>query len=328
MFIEIALITAVVTLAACAPLVALLRHKGHHDVPNERSSHAIPTPRGGGIAVLVGAAVACSVVAMGAAPPWSSATWAALGAAAALAALGFADDVRDLSPILRLLMQVTVGVLAGAALGGLMGALIGAVVIPAAVNIVNFMDGINGLCAGHAAVWGIGALLASRAGGGEVLLVLGAISLGGGLGFLPWNAPHARMFLGDVGSYLIGGLAGIGMLAVAVEVGGANPSSAPWLLFGLVCAPYLLFALDTGSTIIRRARRRENLLEAHRDHVYQRLVHGGGVPHWAVSLLMASLSMVVTVAFLSGWALGLAAAALAGGAYLVSPRLMTQEVTA
>ena len=68
MFIEIALITAVVTLAACAPLIALLRHKGHHDVPNERSSHAIPTPRGGGIAVLVGAAVACSVVAMTAVP--------------------------------------------------------------------------------------------------------------------------------------------------------------------------------------------------------------------------------------------------------------------
>ena len=253
MYTEIALITAVVTTAACAPLIALLHHKGHHDVPNERSSHAIPTPRGGGIAVLLGAMVACGVAAMAAAPPWSSATWAALGAAAALAALGFADDVRDLSPILRLLMQVTVGVLAGAALGGLTGALIGAVVIPTAVNMVNFMDGINGLCASHAAVWGIGALLASRAGGGEVLLVLGAISLGGGLGFLPWNAPHARLFLGDVGSYFFGALAGVGLLAAVSTLGDdAAPLSAGSVatVLGLVVAPYLLFALDTSAALV------------------------------------------------------------------------------
>ena len=331
MFIEIALITAVVTLAACAPLIALLRHKGHHDVPNERSSHAIPTPRGGGIAVLVGAAVACSVVAMTAAPPWSSATWAALGAAAALAALGFADDVRDLSPILRLLMQVAVGVLAGAALGGIRGALIGAVVIPTAVNMVNFMDGINGLCAGHAAVWGVGALLASRAGGGEVLLVLGAISLGGGLGFLPWNAPHARLFLGDVGSYLFGALAGVGLLAAVSTLGADTaPLSAGAVatVLGLVGAPYLLFALDTSAALARRLAAGEPVLRAHRSHVYQRLVNEGGLPHWVVSAAIAGTSLLVTVAVALGPVTGMAAALLAGVAYLLSPRLRQATVIA
>jgi len=318
---------AAVTCAAAFPVVRVLRRADCLDVPTSRSSHAAPTPRGGGVAIL-SAVVIFSATAAFAPLNWSPSVWAAVAGVVALALLGLADDVSQLAAHPRLLAQIGIGASVGAAMGGVLGALLGAIVVPAAVNMVNFMDGINGLCAGHAAVWGVGALAAAAAGGGRVLPVLGAISLGGGLGFLPWNAPRARLFLGDVGSYLIGGLAGIGVLAVAVEVGGANPSSAPWLLFGLVCAPYLLFALDTGSTIIRRARRRENLLEAHRDHVYQRLVHGGGVPHWAVSLLMASLSMVVTVAFLSGWALGLAAAALAGGAYLVSPRLMTQEVTA
>ncbi len=331
MFTEIALITAVVTAAACAPLVAFLRHKGHHDVPNERSSHAVPTPRGGGIAVIVGAVVASSMVAMGAAPPWTSATWAALCAAGALAALGFADDVRDLPPITRLLLQVAVGVLAGAALGGLTGAIIGAVVIPTAVNMVNFMDGINGLCAGHAAVWGVGALLASRTGGGDVLLVLGAISLGGGLGFLPWNAPHARLFLGDVGSYLFGALVGVGLLSAVSALGADSPSPSAGAFIttlALVGAPYLLFALDTSAALARRLAAGEPVLRAHRSHVYQRLVNEGGLPHWVVSLAMALASLLATLAVSWSLAAGLAVSGTVGIAYFASPWLRRVAVAA
>ena len=115
--------------------------------------------------------------------------WAAVRAVAALALVGLADDLCRARPKATPPRPSVVGAVSGATLGGWEGAVLGAFVIPAAVNMVNFMDGINGICAGHAVVWGVGAMAASSYAGGDVLTVLGALSLGCGLGFLPWNVP-------------------------------------------------------------------------------------------------------------------------------------------
>ncbi len=327
MVVLLVLVTAGVTALSCAPLLAVLRRTGRYDVPNARSSHSAPTPRGGGLAVAAGAVVATAAATTWSAASWGAEGWVALGAVLVLAAVGFSDDLWGLRPMPRLLAQVAIGAGAGAFVGGgLTGAVVGAVVVPAAVNMVNFMDGINGLSGGHAAVWGVGALLAARAGGGDALALLGAISLGGGLGFLPWNTPRARLFLGDVGSYLFGALAGIGLVACLPAVDG-SPGEG-FKVVALVCAPYVLFALDTSAAIVRRLIAGEPVLRAHRSHVYQRLVNEGELPHWVVSAAMVGTSLVVTAAADLAPPVGVATALLAGSAYLATPRIRHVAVAA
>ena len=309
------------------PVIVALRRANSLDVPNHRSSHQVPTPRGGGIAILAGIAAA-GLTAAAVGQSWSDQALACVAACTALALVGLADDVFSLAPVPRLLAQVVIGGVVGAFLGGFTGAALGAVVIPAAVNMVNFMDGINGLCAGHAAVWGTGALLASRTGGSETIGVLGALALGGGLGFLPWNAPRARLFLGDVGSDLFGALAGVAVVACFAQTVDETDSLTSATVVGLVCAPYFLFALDTSVAIVRRLSAREPVFVAHRSHVYQRLVNEGGLPHWVVSAFMAGASLLITLAVAWHPAAGLILAVVTGAAYLLSPRLRRVAVTA
>jgi UDP-N-acetylmuramyl pentapeptide phosphotransferase/UDP-N-acetylglucosamine-1-phosphate transferase len=279
------------------------------------------------LALLVGV-VAAALAAITFGTDWSASAWAAVAGCATLALVGLTDDFRGLAAEPRLIAQATIGAAMGAALGGWGGAVLGAVVIPTAVNMVNFMDGINGICAGHAIVWGAGAMAASSYTGGDVLTVLGALSLGCGVGFLPWNVPKARLFLGDVGSYLVGALAGTGVLLMITALLPGGGATAAWPTVGLVCAPYLLFAVDTATALAGRAAGGEPLFVAHRGHVYQRLVSTTGLSHWAVSLLVTALSAVVTLSFLAGWALGLVVAAFASLVYLASPRLFSSRVPA
>ena len=319
------LVTGVVCGAATAGagglLLPALRRSNRVDVPNHRSSHTVPTPRGGGLAIIAGAVTAAAVaLAVGG---WPADAWVLVAAALALALVGLTDDTRGLGPAPRLLAQVLVGAAAGAAVGGVAGLVVGALVVPAAVNMVNFMDGIDGLCASHAAVGGLGALLAGAALSNDTLSVIGALTAGGALGFLPWNAPRARMFLGDVGSYLLGGLAGLSVTT------GLTAGAHAWRpeVIGCLAGPYVLFAADTATTLVRRHRLGEPLFEAHRGHVYQRLVHGRGLPHWVVSLAMALTAVVVTLAFLLGWVPGLVATAVALAGYLgVAPRWAVRTV--
>ena len=322
---SLVVVTAAATAALCPPLISLLKWWGRYDVACDRSSHENPTPRGGGLAVVAGATSALTAATLFVDPGWDATVWVTLAGAGVLAAIGLTDDVRDLAPLPRLLAQVAIGVGCGSVIAGLPGAVAGAVVVPAAVNMVNFMDGINGLCAGNAAVWGIGALLASAAGGGPVLAVLGAISLGGGLGFLPFNVPRARVFLGDVGSYFFGGLAGLGVLACIPAM--ANPSTGATVL-ALTCAPLLLFAIDTSVAMGRRVLAGEPLLSAHRTHAYQRLVNEGRTPHWVVSTSMVMTSLLVTLAAARNLLLGGVVGLVAATAYLASPRLRREAVDA
>lgn len=256
------------------------------DEPNERSSHTVVTPRGGGIGpALAASAVLCA---------WWTGQRGRLFdglvvACTALALLGLFDDIRRLPALVRLLGQVLVATVAAILLTSGMhssGAVRLVVLVVAAgwlvafVNAFNFMDGINGIssvtAAGAGGTWLVLGVW-KHAGG---LAVVGAVVAGAALGFLPFNFPHARIFLGDVGSYFFGALLGAGAVI------GLRASLHP----EAVLAPLELYVLDTGSTLVRRGLRRENILKAHREHVYQRICRAGW-SHTATTAMVAGLSV-------------------------------------
>lgn len=302
-----ALLGGIVSLATTylsAPTVrAALVRRGSMDVPNQRSSHEAPVPRGGGIACLAGVSLgALSTGRPSGLPP------RVVLATACLAGLGLADDqLGHIDHNVRLLVQG----LAGAAL-----APSSTTAVPVAagtigvVNVINFMDGINGITGSTAAVWGLGALAAGRQTSDPALQTIGAVTAGAGLGFLPWNAPVAQLFLGDVGSYLFGGLISAGISCCVTR---------PALMWQ-VAAPLLPYGADAAVTIARRAKAGRPLTEAHREHVYQRVVHEHGFSHVQMSALHALTAVTVAIASRSSrpW-ITLLATTGAVGAYLASP---------
>lgn len=247
------------------------------DRPNARSAHRHPTPTLGGIGVLAGfwAGVA-ALAATAATPP----EWRALAAATAVLAMLIVDDLRrPLSVAQKLPLQVL-----AAALWLALGPRLEIVELPvlglvdlgwwswpatalwlmAVMNAFNFMDGIDGLTATQTITGGIGL--------GLCLVVvqspaapLGVLAAAAAAGFLVYNRPAARIFMGDVGAHALGLILG-GLVVVAQRDG------FPFWLAALVLGYYLY---DTGYTVVRRALRGENLLQAHSQHLYQRLVQGG-----------------------------------------------------
>lgn len=255
------------------------------DRPNERSLHAAPRPRVGGLGVMI------------AALPWAA--WHApaplqvtLACAAALAVVSAVDDVRSLPVALRLGAHLLAAAVAVAALvpageWPLAAWVAVALAIAWMANLYNFMDGTDGL-AGGMAVIGFGACAIAAAQSGALALAIACVALASAsIGFLAWNFPPARIFLGDAGSIPLGFLAGA--LGLAGYRAGAWPAAFPVLVF----AP---FVVDATLTVLRRLLGREPVWRAHRDHCYQRLVLAGW-PHRRVAL--------------AGYALMLAAAASA-----------------
>lgn len=302
-------VAAVVTTAAVPLVIGRMRSLGVVDVPNARSSHTVLAPRGGGLACVAGIAASLLVVRMQGHPaPWSS-----LAVVAGLSLLGYLDDRRGLSALVRLGLQFIAGATMGAAVGGGWWIVLGVVLVSIVVNSVNFMDGVNGITALTMVVWGVTAFSVGSTSGIAQLAVLGAVTTGAALGFLPWNAPRARLFLGDSGSYLFGALAACGLL---VGWRGGAPVA-------LLAAPLFLYFIDVTTVLVKRAVRREALLAAHREHVYQRLANEVGLSHTAVAVAVAVASVAITASWLVGSTeASLAITALVGGAYLLSPSLL------
>jgi len=302
-----AVVALVVTLGA-APLVArALSRTGTLDVPNHRSSHTVPVPRGGGLACAAGIAAGAAV----AAALGDEVPWAALAAAAVLGVVGLVDDRRTMPALPRLVAQLVVGAALGwATVGGPLGAVVGAALVALLVNVVNFMDGINGITGLTVAVVGATAWWAGAAHGSPALAVLGALAVGSAAGFLPWNAVRARLFLGDVGSYLFGAL-----VAGTVLVGAADD-----VPLGLLLAPTAVYVADVLVALAKRAWRRARLTEAHREHVYQRLVDDGGLPHLAVAAVVAGAAAVLAAAWgLTSAPVAAAVSVVVLAAYLLAP---------
>lgn len=259
----------------------LLIRRGSLDIPNHRSSHRAPVPRGGGIACAAGVALGLAAVGRP-----SGIKPRSLVGVSALTFIGLADDrLGHVDPKIRLGVQAAAGALFGPKSPTMTP--LSCVGTAGVVNVVNFMDGINGITGGTAAVWGANALLAGRSRRDAGLQTIGAVTAGAGLGFLPWNVPTAKYFLGDVGSYLFGGLmsAGIGHAA----------ASGPHLAWR-IGAPLLPYAFDAAQALVRRNRRGEPLTEAHREHVYQELVDEYHLSHSSVALMHAAAASLAAMA--------------------------------
>ncbi|MGN7158070.1 hypothetical protein ACTHRK_18485 [Dietzia cercidiphylli] len=283
--VSILLSAATATTLASPAVRGWLRYRESYDHPNERSSHTAPTPRGGGLACAVGAAVGALAAAKVARPP--SLSW--ITASGVLGLVGRIDDLVGLPPSPRLGAQAVAGAVVGGRAGGPLGVLFGVLTMPAVVNSFNFMDGINGISGGTAVAWGI--CTATDRGQAPHVRVQSLLTTGMGLGFLPFNVPRASMFLGDVGSYLIGAGIAASIVESAFAGGGFNTSLAARSLAPM--APYLA---DTGTTMVQRVLRGESPTEAHREHAYQRLTQETAAAHWKVSLLVASIAVTCGLA--------------------------------
>lgn len=244
------------------------------DRPNERSSHTVPTPRGGGIAVIAAILAAwLALTGAGALPP-RLLTIAA--GALLLAIVSWRDDRRGLSPAVRLFTQfaaVGLGVWAlsgGAIFQGWLPPLLdraaAALLWVWFANLFNFMDGIDGLAGSEAAAIGGGLTLTAGFGlaADPGLAVAAAAVATASLGFLRWNRAPARVFLGDVGSVPLGYLLGFLLLDAAAR-------GHPWLALILP----LYFLADATITLLRRLLRGERVWQAHCEHFYQQAVRCG-----------------------------------------------------
>jgi UDP-N-acetylmuramyl pentapeptide phosphotransferase/UDP-N-acetylglucosamine-1-phosphate transferase len=263
-----------------------LRRLAAIDMPGLRSSHAIPTPRGGGLPIVVGLVAAVALIRGAAAVP--------VGAAVGFfGALGFVDDLRGLNAIRRLALQCAGSVGVAALLISplhLRLALLAALTLLTAVwligfvNAFNFMDGVNGISAAHALIGGVAYACFGQARQDPFLVAMGLAVAVGALAFLPWNAVRARVFLGDVGSYALG--AALAVLAVTALIHGLPVEAS--------LGPLALYLADTAWTLQRRVRAGERWTEAHRTHTYQRWCDVGWT-HQEVTLVTAATTILVTL---------------------------------
>ncbi|GFE82032.1 glycosyltransferase WbpL [Steroidobacter agaridevorans] len=244
------------------------------DIPNSRSSHAVPTPRGGGLATVLATTAVLGVLV------WldrvSLNVFMALSVGAlAVATVGFLDDRRPLPARIRFTVHVIAAIWALAWLGGLPplrfgeqvftfgwgGYVLGVLGIVWTLNLFNFMDGIDGIAGSEAAfVAAAGALLHHFSGGSPEAILAASVFAAGCLGFLVWNWPPAKIFMGDVGSGYMGYIIAVLALIAARE----NPVALLlWVILGGV------FFVDATVTLVRRVWRRESFHQAHRSHAYQ-----------------------------------------------------------
>jgi UDP-GlcNAc:undecaprenyl-phosphate/decaprenyl-phosphate GlcNAc-1-phosphate transferase len=246
----------------------------------------VPTPRGGGAPVAAGLLVSAALAGGAGRLPY-------IVAVGFFSLLGFADDVRGLPVRSRLALQgagagavagllVTPLGLAPATMAGL--ALLTAVWLAGFVNAFNFMDGVNGISAGHAVIGGVAYACLGEWRPDAFLVAAGSSVAAAGLAFLPWNLVRAQVFLGDVGSYALG--AALAVLAAAAIRRGVPPEAA--------LGPVALYLADTGWTLQRRIRSGARYLEGHRTHTYQRWCDVGW-SHPEVTLLTVAATTLLTL---------------------------------
>jgi Fuc2NAc and GlcNAc transferase len=266
------------------------------DVPNARSSHIVPTPRGGGVATVVAASAVMAIATLLRLMPLDGFVALAVGGFA-IAAVGFLDDRRALPPKIRLFVHIAAALWALLWLGGLPplrigdqvfefgwgGYVLGVLGIVWTLNLFNFMDGIDGIAASQAVFIPVAAVLIGYcSGAGDNLPVAALIFAAACAGFLVWNWPPAKIFMGDVGS----GYMGYGIAVLALLAARENPVALlVWVILGG------LFFVDATVTLVRRVARRERASEAHRSHAYQQLSRRWG-SHLRVTLLFLAIDVL------------------------------------
>lgn len=328
----------------------LLQRLGIMDVPNARSSHERPVLRGMGLAVLlafIGGAAPC-ILLLQAVP--GRAVWVfmfLLLATVAAGVLGFAEDLRGVSVLWRSISLLVIAggsatallilvaknggahlvfvqdvELSGISLAGNVLLWVYAVLfVSSYINVANFMDGLNGISAFHAVLAGVTFAICGVVTGKLWLTFAGILLIGAFGGFIPWNFSARGAFLGDVGSYMLGG-------SVALLSFAALLSGVPVLA---TIGPMCIYFGDVGVTLVKRVRRGERWDEPHKEHVYQR-IQQLGYSHAAASGITVLCSAIVSVLGLAtlftGPIFGLLAL-LGGfcvfGVYLALPRLLPKR---
>jgi UDP-N-acetylmuramyl pentapeptide phosphotransferase/UDP-N-acetylglucosamine-1-phosphate transferase len=293
------MLSALITAALLFPACAVLRRLGVVDNPNARSSHSLPTVRGGGVVIALTIGLSLFYLALESRSAQEPMSWRLIGLALAfltLSVVSFVDDVRGLPAWTRFIVQVAAALSAVMMLKvsdlspeNVIWLAIAMLWIAGYTNAFNFMDGINGLAAIQALTTGIGtAMIASQLGlswtAPTVTLCL--LVAGAAAGFLPHNFPRATVFMGDVSS------ASLGFILAALGFW-VSQQTVWWALFwiGLLHAN---FVLDTAITLVRRARWGHQLSTPHREHFYQRLIRAGRT-HMFVSSMQGAIQVLATV---------------------------------
>jgi len=285
--------------------VALLRRWPILDVPNERSSHTQPTPRGGGLALVVVMLALWLLSSWNTVEHWPLLPYA-IGASV-IAGISWLDDLRCVPTVVRLVVHGAAAALAIKSFdywhitGTLfelnldwLGLLLTFIWIVGLTNAYNFMDGIDGIAGAQAVVVGLGWAVLGWLGGQAQVSVMGMLLAGASLGFLFHNWPRARIFMGDVGSAFLGyTFAVIPLMAAHAP----QADSRLALIGALLLWPFIF---DSSFTFLRRAMHGENVFAAHRTHLYQRLVIAGRT-HQFVTLLYAGLALVGVVLAVAWW---------------------------
>ena len=293
MLLTLGILTAFISFFICRWIRDRSEDWGLIDIPNQRSSHERPTPKGGGIGIVIAMVIALSLTHI-LVLPLPSAYGVILCGAMLMALLGFFSDRRPLSPFLRLGIQglIAIGVLAGLDFPrdllivyrwhiGVLSWPLGVIWLVAVTNFYNFMDGIDGLAAMQAVAGGVGLMSFGILLSVNPLVPAGLYLSAASLGFLVWNFIPRKIFMGDVGSYFIGFyLAAFGMLDPRLLVPVA-------LVLGV-------FIADTVVTLFIRISRRERWYQAHRSHFYQRAVRLG-YSHCRVTGFLSVVFLVLTI---------------------------------
>ncbi|OAB57974.1 hypothetical protein AY599_01910 [Leptolyngbya valderiana BDU 20041] len=292
-------VALLVPLTTCLPFARYLADRGQVDQPDDRRTHQGSIPRGGGIPMALGLLLGLAIaVAFEIVPVAASVPLAVL--VIALGGLGAADDARGLGVGVRILLQVAIAVAVLAvwsdfetvriAAGFQCSApwalsILAALAFVWMMNLHNFMDGLDGLAAQQAIWSGLAyGLVFFRAGQGTELLLAGLLAAAG-LGFLVWNRPRARIFLGDSGSLLIGGL--VAWFAIrALQTGAAS-----LVVCILISA---LFVVDATATLLRRLMKGERWYTPHRSHAYQRLADRDG-SHARVLMIYCGVNVCIVL---------------------------------
>lgn len=271
------------------------------DIPNARSSHSVPTPRGGGVAIVLSFLLALPLLGMAGWLAWPL-VCALLGAGGGIAVLGFLDDHGHIAARWRLLGHFLGAGWALFWLGGLpplsvlsfslnlgwLGHMLATIYLVWLLNLYNFMDGIDGIASIEAICVCLGGALLYSMLGQVGLALLPLLLVAAVAGFLLWNFPPARIFMGDAGS----GFLGIALGVLSLQAAWQSPQLLwSWLILLGV------FIVDATFTLLRRLVRGDKVYEAHRSHAYQYASRQFGA-HRPVTLAVLAINL--------GWLLPMA----------------------
>lgn len=275
--------------------------RGIFDIPNERSSHTVPTPRGGGVIICLVSILTIFVYSLFSG---SNLYWPYLIGSIIVAAISLVDDLKNISPFSRILFHSLAAGLVIWWLGGfekifipfygvikigIIGDFLAFLWIVWLINAYNFMDGIDGIAAMQAVSAGIGWSLVGGILELDSILFIGGVLAATSFAFLLYNWQPARIFMGDVGSAFLGySFAVLPLLGARRIENHFSASILPWIAMVLVW----FFVFDSLYTLLKRLIRKEKVWLAHREHIYQKLVISG-LPHYFVTAIYGTASIIL-----------------------------------